>query len=217
MLAIRDRACLDRGKSRGSDGHDVMSEEHKPAEDEPQSTVLHMGKFAPKAPTDPPSTTTADESPTLTIARAAAQTAETSREPVVVPKGVGHSVPPEKMLGAVSYAYAKGVYSSEDIERKMATDPKFRAALGDDVPDAQTIRRFRRLNREAILKTLEKFFRWKRKKDKASTVAPATPTPAAPAVPTGEESPTVLMGRKEAGQCLDNAVIVDNLSREDVS
>ncbi len=123
-----------------------MSNENKNSSD---STVLHLNKFAPgAAPKDPGS----DTGVTVMIKRAAAETVEQGAAPVV-PKESG-ALPAEQMLGAVSYCYAKGVYESEEIERKMMRDRTLREAVHGEVPDAHAIRKFRRLNRGAIQKTL---------------------------------------------------------------
>ena len=137
----------------------MSNNENRPAQGvpgkQPDTTILHLDKLAPgAAPAG-----SADESVTSFIAKAAAETISESSVPVVVPKEVG-TLPPESMLGAVSYCYSKGVYSSKEIGRKMAQDPVFRASCQSGVPRPEDILRFRRLNREAILKTLEKALRF---------------------------------------------------------
>src|SRR6185369_12927624 len=104
---------------------------------------------------------------------------------VVVPKSAG-PVGPASMLGAISYCYMKGVYSSSDIEQKMYDDPAFRASCHNEVPRPEDIRRFRRLNREAIQATLEKVFRGTRKKI-ATVWWPDNPFRASP--PPGASGP----------------------------
>lgn len=193
-----------------------MSEPNAPRPPEEQTVALHINKFVPRPAGENPSAVRPEDSPTLIIKKSAAQVVAQSPQPVVVPKGAGNALPPQEMLGAVSYAYAKGVYRSEDLERKLLQDPEMRAALGDEVPDAPTIRRFRRLNRQAILATLENFFRWKHKKAKASpgdsgSLAPV-PKPAAQEPPSPS---TMFLSKKEAEQRLDEAIITDNMSDEE--
>ena len=88
----------------------------------------------------------------------------------------------KEMLGAVSYAYAKDVYESERIEKKMRGDSEMKEKLGQKVPDAKSISKFRKLNRAAIMETLERAFRFKRRKDKEELAKPlpGQPITAAP-------------------------------------
>lgn len=195
-----------------------MSEPEKKPHDESQTTFLHLSKFAPKKPGQPPTNTSPEESPTLFIQKAAAETAEQSSQPVVVPKG--GALPPKEMLGAVTYCYAKGVYRSEDIERKMKQDPEFRSAVQNEIPDAHAIRRFRRLNRAAIQATLEKFFRKLRKRPPLTQVMPGAqppePSPLPPSAPAASDAGnTTMLAKREASARLDNAAWIDNMSKEE--
>jgi hypothetical protein len=181
---------------------------------EPGTTLLHLGKFVPE-PTSTPALTS-DESVTALIARAAAETCQEKH--VVVPKNAG-PVGAESMLGAVSYCYMKGVYSSSDIERKMYDDPAFRASCGNEIPRPEDIRRFRRLNREAIQATLEKVFRRTRKKISTlwwpdnpfrGAASPLASGPQIPTPPPREE--TQVFVRREALERLDQATFIDGMS-----
>jgi hypothetical protein len=177
--------------------------------EEPRTTILHLNKFVPKGPLEPPTSTT-DEGQTVMIRKAAAETVAQSAQPVTVPKG-GQALPPKEMLGAVAYCYSKGVYRSEDIERKMNQDQELRGALHGEVPDAHSIRRFRRFNRDAIRTVLEKFFRRTRRKAAAAPGAPApesTPTTAA-------NDNTQFLDKKAAHDQLDKAAWIDNMSKDD--
>ena len=123
----------------------------------------------------------------------------------------------EEMLGAVSYAYARDVYESERIEKKMQGDTEMRDKLGEKVPNAKSISKFRKLNRGAIMETLERAFRFKRRKDKEELAKPlpGQPVTAAPlrsATEDGEH--TVIISKKQAEQKIENAIIIDNLSKE---
>lgn len=179
--------------------------------------MLHLNKFVPKKPGDPRTDTGTgtDDSGTIVIRKAAAQVVAQSAQPVVVRKGGASALPPKEMLGAVAYAYSKGVYRSEDIERKMLHEPALRQALGDAVPDARAIRRFRYLNREAIMATLEKFFGWKRKKKSGASAGAAPPAAAAPPAPPAPGTNTLSIAKKEAADKLDEAAFVDNMSKEE--
>jgi hypothetical protein len=127
--------------------------------------------------------------------------------------------PGKEMLGAVAYSYAKGVYRSEDIARKMEKDPEYSEAAGDHLPDANAIRRFRRLNREDIMEILSRVFRRQRKKAAAETVSQTLPgaEPAGPSSKTsdGEPGETTILARKEAEDKLNKAAWIDNMSKDD--
>jgi hypothetical protein len=168
-----------------------------------ESTAPHLWKFVPG--NMPAAMNPGDETATIVIARAAAQCAASAPEPVVVPRGLGQSLPPASLLGVVSYAYAKGICRSEEIEHAMSKDSAFRAATGDDFPDPQGIRRFRRLNRAAIVATLEKFFRWRRRKEMQAGVMGDGAAGLA----------SVIVGREMAAACLDHAAMIDQFSRDE--
>lgn len=180
-----------------------MNDEAKPSESEGSS--LHLGKFAPSQP--PPPTDPADEGQTVFFRRTAAEVTQQGAQPVVAPKQ-GNAIPPKEMLGAVAYCYAKGVYSSAEIEGRMLRDPALREATHDEIPDANTIRRFRRLNRDAILRTLEKWYRKLRK------ARPSAAPPPAPARREFNEEPTTIVARREATDRLDKAAFIDNMEKD---
>lgn len=184
----------------------------QPAADE--TTILHLNKFAP-GQAEPAS----EEGATIFIKRAAEQTVQHANRRVIVPASAG-ALPAGDLLGTVAYCYAKGVYSSADIERKMLQDPEFRAALDGVVPDPQTIRRFRRMNREAIQEVLEKFYTRLRKQKPPTEVlpgaqppAPAPPTPAANEVQRPEEN-TSMFVKREATERIDQATFIDGMSQD---
>lgn len=174
------------------------------------STVLHLNQFARgtgETPAPGP-----DPGATVMVRMAAAETVEKSGAPIV-PKD-GGALTGKEMLGAVSYCYAKGVYESEEIERKMLKDPALRDSVHGDVPDAKAIRRFRTLNRGAIQTTLEKAFGFLRRKEKAELMKPLPGQPAAAPVtdPAGES--TVLYAKHQAEDRVQQAAFVDNMSKD---
>ena len=178
---------------------------------EDKSTILNLHKFAPGQPRGPQPPEDASE---LTVSiKNAAEKAAQEGAPVRAPNE-GGALPPEQLLGAVSYCYAKGVYTSEDIERKMQRDPKLRDAIGGAVPSARAIRRFRVLNRDAIMNTLEKAFRFLRKKSAREIQQPLPGQPATPVTPAGPGESTVTVARKQAEQTLDRAAFIDNMSKD---
>ena len=190
-----------------------MSEPRPTPPPKNDTTTLHLDKIVGAAKAEPPD---AAESATVFIAKAAAETVREHPTPVVVPKDAS-ALPAESMLGVVSYCYSKGIYSSTDIGRKLAQDPTVRATCGNEVPRPEDIRQFRRLNREAIQRNLEKFFRHARYKI-AEAWRPSNPfrpkpgkSPTAmPAPPRKEE--TKVYARREASERIDKATFIDGMS-----
>jgi len=186
---------------------------HEPADNpkkERETTELHLGQLA----TGSAPAASQENSVTAFIAKAAAETVKESPTPVVVPKAAG-PIPPESMLGVVSYCYAKGVYGSNDIGRKLNQDTTFRISCNNEVPRPEDIRRFRRLNREAIQKTLEKALRFARAKV-AETWSPSNPfrnVSSSPAIRvTGQKEETQGFARREAADRIDKATFIDGMS-----
>jgi len=65
----------------------------------------------------------------------------------------GHGHPayhPKALLGVLLYAYAVGVRSSRQIERRCREDLAFRVLAGNQVPDHVTIARFRVRHQQAL-------------------------------------------------------------------
>ena len=176
----------------------------KKSENDPN---LHLSKFAPGPAQSEETTATGTE--TISVKRAALQTIEQGGK-VAMPQNAGE-LSPKEMLGAVSYCYAKGVYSSEEIEERMMSDPKLRESVHGEVPRANAIRRFRVLNHDAIQATLEKAFRFIRKR-KASSASPA-PTAQSPEAASAKDPGTIIV-RREAHERLDQAAFIDNMSKE---
>lgn len=195
-----------------------MSQNEPPKNPPEETKVLHLGKFAPNQPAPPPPSDPAEEGQTLFFRRAASETAESGGPGVVAPKA-GNAIPGKELLGAVAYCYAKGVYSSAEIEDRMLRDPQLRAATQDEIPNAQAIRRFRRTNREAIQQTLEKWYRRLRKAKPTTSVMPGAqppepaPTPKAPAAAPASEN-TSMFVKREASERLDKAAFIDNMEAD---
>lgn len=175
-----------------------------------EGTVLHLNQFGPGATER--SVPAADPGVTLMVKLAAAETVEKGAAPVV-PKD-GGALSGKEMLGAVSYCYAKGVYESEEIERKMLKDSALLNSVHGEVPDAKAIRRFRTLNRGAIQTTLEKAFGFLRRKEKAELLKPLPGQPPAARItdPAGES--TVMYARDQAKERVQQAAFVDNMSKD---
>jgi transposase len=107
-------------------------------------------------PQKPPPTTTNDRSrvaaavsPAQAVQVAARAISRNALHPVCAPTA-GVAFHPRALLAVITYCYASEIYSSTDIEDLMLRDANFRAICGNQIPDANTLRRFRRYNREAI-------------------------------------------------------------------
>ena len=173
------------------------------------STVFPLHRFAPGRTRE----TSVSEATSLTASIRRGAKAANAGARIIAP--AGSELPPTELLGAVSYCYAKGVYDSTEIENRMRQNPELRAATHDNVPGASLIRRFRRLNREAIHATLEEAFRFLRRKAKASARAPLPgQPPSATRIGSFDPETTVTFVRKEAERTLNNAAFVDNMSKD---
>ncbi len=177
--------------------------------------VLHLG---PLVSSTADSTSTEAETLTGFISKAAHEVAEHSATPVVVPKD-GGSIPAKAMLGVVSYCYTKGVYASEDIERELVKEPLVREVAHGDLPRPEDIRRFRRLNREAIQQTVEKALAFARRKvveawsptnPFRSSLSGALPAESLP-VDARPEDPAAAAHR-DASERIDKATFIDGMS-----
>jgi hypothetical protein len=54
---------------------------------------------------------------------------------------------PRELLTVLSYAYAIGIYESEEVSRLCTADAVFREMCGEEVPSHRALERFRRENR----------------------------------------------------------------------
>jgi hypothetical protein len=173
------------------------------------STILNLQRFVPGGAGAP---FNGQDSLTASIQRGAKAVADAGAR-IAVP--VGMELPPVQLLGALSYCYAKGVYESAEIENRMWHCAELRVATHDNIPGSSLLRRFRRLNREAIRATLEEAFRFLRRKAKVDA---RNPLPGQPPVNghSGLFNPetTVTFVRKEAERALNDAAFVDNMSAE---
>jgi hypothetical protein len=149
-----------------------------------ETQILPLHQFAPGAPAS------STEGMTMFIKRAAEETLQDGA--IVLPKNTG-AMPPETLLGAVTYCYASDVYESERIEKKFVTNPELKSAIGPELPPASAIRRFRKLNRSTILNILEKALVLQKRKEKETN--------------TGDE--TIFLARSQAEQKLQLASLLD--------
>ena len=88
-------------------------------------------------------------SPAQAVQAAARAIARNSLHPVCSPTA-GVAFHPRALLAVLTYCYVSEIFTSVDIEELMRRDANFRSVCGDAIPDAGTLRRFRRHNHEAI-------------------------------------------------------------------
>jgi hypothetical protein len=72
----------------------------------------------------------------------------------VAPQEAGVAYQPSMLLALLTYCYASGLYASEDIEQRMCQDADFCRVCADEFPGALMLQRFRRLNRDALIRSL---------------------------------------------------------------
>ena len=73
----------------------------------------------------------------------------------VAPVDAGHALQPRTLLALLAFSYARQIYASEEIESFLGADRNFGLLCREQKPDARTLRRFRRENREALLVCLK--------------------------------------------------------------
>lgn len=114
---------------------------------------------------------------------------------------------PKMMLTLLTYCYAAEIYGSEDIEWACRHDAAVRYVCGNDAPDQESLRRFRRANRPWI----EACLIWVHSKSEAAT-SPATETevlPRASLNPRADADLAVLVHRK-----LELAMLIDTAAND---
>lgn len=74
----------------------------------------------------------------------------------LIPVRVKNSIAtqPRSLLALLVYHYAIGVMPSREIAAALWSDPQLRLLCDDDFPDWRQLRRFRRLNHDAVRKCL---------------------------------------------------------------
>ncbi len=120
----------------------------------PAKPELHLGRFV----THDPTPAGEPEGATMIIKRAAVETARNA-EKTAGPGDSESDLPLSVMLGLISYCYARGIFRSDDIARRLQEQPELAAAFGGNLPDGPAVRRFRRRHSEEIEETLETLYR----------------------------------------------------------
>ena len=103
----------------------------------------------PSTPTPPDRARETAASPAQAVQAAARAIPHGVLQPVCAPDA-GLAFQPRALLAVLSYCYVHEIYLSSDIEDLMYRDAHFRSLCGNEIPDARTLRNFRRHNHEAI-------------------------------------------------------------------
>jgi hypothetical protein len=141
----------------------------------------------------------------LISAEAAEETNSSTPMRLVLPKVAeadGYSA--NWLLRVLACSYAKGVLSSEDIERKLRAE----SPPGSPLPDGRVLQAFRRLNRHAIEAALEKVLRILSLREVGSTKS-------ALAAARGIGTETAVMLHYKAVARVDEAVMLDHAMGEE--
>jgi hypothetical protein len=187
---------------------ELMCPQENKGQPDDGTRTLHLGKFAHGKPAPKDEPISNDDSPTLMIKKAAQAVAREEHCQIVLPPGM--NMTPTEMLSALSYCYAKGVFTSDEIEQKMMSDADFRQALQNEVPRPEVLRKFRKLNHAAIIAVLEKYYTAKRRQAKARALGEAGFK-----LPDLGGNTTVIISKKQAFNRLNEAMFTDNLTREE--
>jgi hypothetical protein len=124
----------------------------------PEGKPLRLGKFAPSVEAPPGQAPQTGEGETMFIKRAAAETVEKNLQPAEQ-QSDEFGLPVKEMLGVITYCYARGVFWSAEIAERLKKEPELRKAFGQNLPDGQAIRRFRRRYAGEIEDALEALYR----------------------------------------------------------
>lgn len=127
------------------------------------------------------------------------ETCRRQPSPPVLPASAERELSAPWLLRVLIASYARGVFGSEDIERKLHAE----SPPEEIVPDFDTLRRFRRLNRALIEAALEKVLRALRLSQRRE----ASANPAGPA-DLGVE--TTILLHHEATARIQEAVLLDH-------
>ncbi len=120
----------------------------------PENKPLNLGKFNPSQTPQPSPESATSEGETMFIRRTTAAAVENNFDPVAQQTSE-FGLPLKEMLGVITYCYARGIFNSGEIAARLKQEPELRKALGKNLPDEATIRRFRRMYAGEIEDALE--------------------------------------------------------------
>ncbi len=103
-----------------------------------------------------PASSTQPEPQSLAEAvQAAVRTVEAGAFRAMPRPGEGLVERPQSLMALLAYSYARGIYSSREIEEALWRDDALRELSGREIPRARELRRFRREHREAVCQCLK--------------------------------------------------------------
>ncbi len=120
----------------------------------PEGKPLNLGKFKPSPDNAQLQTPPEGEGETMFIRRTTAAAVENKFE-AAAQQSAEFGLPLKEMLGVITYCYARGVFNSGEIAARLKQEPELRKAVGGNLPDETTIRRFRRMYAGEIEDALE--------------------------------------------------------------
>ena len=120
----------------------------------PEGKPLNLAKFKPSPDNEQPQTPPEGEGETMFIRRTTAAAVENKFE-AAAQQSAEFGLPLKEMLGVITYCYARGVFNSGEIAARLKQEPELRKAVGGNLPDETTIRRFRRMYAGEIEDALE--------------------------------------------------------------
>jgi Transposase domain (DUF772) len=161
----------------------------------PENKPLNLGKFNPAKTPEPLPEPLTSEGETMFIRRATAAAVENKLDPAAQ-QSSEFGLPIKEMLGVITYCYARGIFNSGEIASRLKQEPELRKALGKNLPDEATIRRFRRMYAGEIEDALELLYQSFPPQD-----AQRTP---------GVEGQTEIIAHKQASSRVHNAIWTDN-------
>lgn len=74
-------------------------------------------------------------------------------QPVSAANGIAYR--PKTLLALLTYAYSLGIYASSDVEAMMRADSNFRRLCAGEFPRWKVLRRFRKMNTDAVRACVE--------------------------------------------------------------
>ena len=121
------------------------------------------------------------------------------------------------LMSLLVYFYARGVYSSSDIEASLPEDETARDFCAGSYPDWRTLRRFRRLHRDALKSCLRYVLdrSWRSPSGQETPVRHALPTLPRFAFGQGPDDGGTSPAEAEAEERINRAVFMDGMSMVD--
>jgi hypothetical protein len=108
----------------------------------------------------PPTKLVAEPRSLMEAVQAAVRSANEQTLQRIAAADAGIAFEPRTLLAILTYCYARRIYASHDIEDMFRRDAAFRGLCQNEFPGAYLIRRFRRLNHDALHQCLRESLRF---------------------------------------------------------